>query len=58
MACEGYPVIGTAIGPMVFGLAFDNLGSYNPALCLNIALALCAILLALAVKRPIKLIEA
>lgn len=47
-------VIGTAVGPMVFGLAFDNLGSYNPALWLGMALSLTAILLALHVKKPTK----
>ena len=45
-------VIGTAIGPMAFGLAFDHLGSYNPALWLGIALSLAAMFLSLAVKKP------
>lgn len=45
-------VIGTAIGPMVFGLAFDQLGSYNPSSWLGIVLALAAIFFSLSVKNP------
>jgi sugar phosphate permease len=47
-------VIGTAIGPVVFGLAFDNLGSYNAALWSGIVLALVAILFAFTVKKSAK----
>jgi MFS family permease len=47
-------VTGTAIGPLVFGLAFDNSGSYTPALWLGIGLAVIAIVLALTAKKPIK----
>lgn len=50
-------VIGTAIGPMVFGLAFDHLGSYNPSLWLGIVLALIALLVSLVVKKPAKPIK-
>ncbi len=47
-------VIGTSIGPLVFGLTFDHLGSYAPALWLGIGLAVVAILLALIVKKANK----
>lgn len=47
-------VIGTAIGPVVFGLAFDNLGSYTAALWLGVVLTFAAIVAALIVKKPVK----
>lgn len=47
-------VIGTAIGPMVFGLSFDYLGGYGPALWFGIVLAFTALFLSLIVKKPIK----
>lgn len=50
-------VIGTAMGPTVFGLAFDHLGSYNPSLWLGIILALAAMFFSLVVKKPAKSIE-
>jgi MFS family permease len=50
-------VIGTAIGPMVFGLAFDHLGSYNASLWLGIALSLVAMCFSLYVRKPTKPLE-
>lgn len=47
-------VIGTAIGPLVFGLAFDHLGSYNASMWLGISLAALAIVLALSVKNLVR----
>jgi nitrate/nitrite transporter NarK len=45
-------VMGTSIGPFVFGLSYDYLGSYNPSLWLGIGLALIAFVCALLVKKP------
>jgi MFS family permease len=47
-------VIGTAIGPLVFGASFDYLGSYVPAEWLGIGLALVAMVAALIVKKPVR----
>jgi MFS family permease len=47
-------VMGTSIGPLIFGLAYDHLGSYNPALWFGIGLAIIAILLSLSVRKPVK----
>ncbi len=45
-------VMGTSIGPFVFGLSYDHFGGYNAALWLGIVLALLASVLALIVKNP------
>jgi MFS family permease len=45
-------VAGTSIGPIVFGLAFDHLGSYDLALIFGIVLALAAATLALVIPMP------
>lgn len=45
-------VMGTAIGPIVFGLSYDVLGSYNPVLWLGIAVALIPALLSFFVRLP------
>ncbi|NDJ63112.1 MAG: MFS transporter [Chloroflexi bacterium] len=45
-------VVGTAFGPLVFGLAYDYLGSYEAALWLGIVLALAAAGASLWVKLP------
>ncbi len=50
-------VIGTAIGPMVFGLAFDHLGNYNASLWLGIALALAAMCFSLYVRKPTRQLQ-
>lgn len=46
-------VTGTAIGPILFGLSFDLLGSYNPVFGMGIALAMIPLLLSLLVKNPV-----
>ena len=46
-------VMGTSIGPIIFGMSYDYLGSYNPALWLGIGLSLVALVLALIVKKPV-----
>lgn len=47
-------VTGTSIGPFVFGFAYDNLGSYTPALILGIGLAFTALFFAMIAKKPIR----
>lgn len=43
---------GTALGPVLFGLSFDHLGSYNPVLWLGVGIALISTLAALIVPLP------
>jgi nitrate/nitrite transporter NarK len=45
-------VIGAAIGPIVFGVAYDHLGSYNPSIWLGIVLAMIIMVSGLLVKLP------
>lgn len=45
-------VMGTSIGPFIFGLSYDYFGSYNASLWLGIVLAMFASILALIVKKP------
>lgn len=45
-------VMGTAIGPFVFGLSYDYLGSYDVALWSGVALSAAALVGALLVKKP------
>lgn len=47
-------VMGTSVGPLVFGLAYDHLGSYNGAMWLGIGLALLILMVSLLVKPPHK----
>ncbi|MEO1287719.1 MAG: MFS transporter [Chloroflexota bacterium] len=47
-------VIGTALGPILFGLSLDVLGSYNPVLWLGVALASIGIVGALIAPHPQK----
>lgn len=47
-------VIGSAIGPVIYGLSFDKLGGYGPGLWLGIGYAIVAIILALLVRLPEK----
>lgn len=46
-------VLGTALGPLVFGWSYDNLGGYSPPLYLGIGLAIIAFVGALIVKLPV-----
>ncbi len=45
-------IIGSAIGPALFGLSFDYAGGYQPALALGALLALVVMLLALLTPQP------
>jgi MFS family permease len=45
-------VLGTALGPLVFGWSYDNLGGYNAPLYLGVGLAVVAFVSALIVKLP------
>lgn len=45
-------VAGTAIGPVLFGLSFDYLESYNPVLWLGVAIAVISTVAALIVPLP------
>jgi sugar phosphate permease len=45
-------VIGTAIGPIIFGASFDWLGSYSPVLWLGIAIAVLPLVLSFFVQAP------
>lgn len=45
-------VTGTAIGPILFGLSYDMLGSYNPVLWLGIALSVIGIIGSLIAPMP------
>lgn len=45
-------VMGTAIGPLVYGVSYDYLGNYEPASWLGIILALLLLVSSLVVKRP------
>lgn len=45
-------VAGTSIGPLVFGVSYDYLGSYNPAIWIGIALSALAMSLATIVQKP------
>lgn len=47
-------VMGTSIGPLVFGLSYDYLGGYAPAIYLGMALSIIAIVLALLAREPRK----
>lgn len=47
-------VIGTSIGPLVFGLSFDTLGDYHAALFLGIVFAVIVLCAALLVNIPIR----
>jgi nitrate/nitrite transporter NarK len=47
-------VAGTSIGPLVFGVSYDYLDSYNPSIWLAIGLAATALILALMVKKPVR----
>ncbi|MEQ8678057.1 MAG: MFS transporter [Aggregatilineales bacterium] len=51
-------VIGTSIGPLVFGLSFDTLGDYHAALLVGIVLAMMILCAALLVKNPTRMAEA
>jgi MFS family permease len=45
-------VAGSALGPILFGLSFDYLGSYNPVLWLGVAIAVVSTVAALIVPLP------
>ena len=45
-------VIGSAIGPIIFGAAFDLLGGYREAILLSALLPLAAGLMSLRLRRP------
>ncbi len=47
-------VAGTSLGPIIYGLAFDHLGGYHPAIWLGIGLALAAMTASLLVRMPRK----
>lgn len=47
-------VIGTAIGPILFGLSLDVMGSYSPVLWLGVALSVIGIIGAFVVPHPRK----
>lgn len=47
-------VMGTAVGPFVFGLSYDYLGSYEPSLWLGIVLAVISLTAALIVRKPVR----
>jgi len=47
-------VMGTSIGPIIFGLSYDYLDSYAPALWLGVSLSVIALVLALIVKAPVR----
>lgn len=47
-------VIGTSIGPLVFGLAYDNLGNYDVSMWMGVGLAAMAIAFALMAKKPVR----
>ncbi len=47
-------VMGTSIGPIIFGLSYDYLDSYTPALWLGVSLSMIALVLALIVKAPVR----
>jgi len=45
-------VIGSAVGPIVFGISFDYFGGYAPVLWLGVALAIAPTILALFARSP------
>jgi MFS family permease len=45
-------IAATAVGPILFGLSYDLLGSYTPVLGLGVLLAACPMVLALFTSRP------
>jgi MFS family permease len=45
-------VIGTAVGPVLFGLSYDKLGGYHPVLWLGIVLSLIPLILTFFVNKP------
>jgi len=45
-------VMGTAIGPLLFGLSYDLFGSYTPVLLLGIILGIVPLILCLFVQLP------
>lgn len=45
-------VMGTSVGPIIFGLSYDYMGGYMPALWIGIGLSAIALVLALIVKKP------
>ncbi|HEX2622562.1 MAG TPA: hypothetical protein VHL11_20520, partial [Phototrophicaceae bacterium] len=45
-------IVGAAVGPVIFGLSYDYLGSYTPALMLGIAFCLVAAGLSLFARAP------
>lgn len=45
-------VMGTAVGPVMFGLSYDHLGGYEAAMCLSIALAGVVMILSLLIPPP------
>lgn len=45
-------VMGTSVGPIIFGLSYDYMGGYIPALWIGIGLSAIALVLALIVKKP------
>jgi len=50
-------VMGTSIGPFIFGLSYDYLGSYDASLWFGIALSAIALVLALIVNKPPRPVE-
>ncbi len=47
-------IIGTAGGPLIFGMVYDLFGNYDAALWLGAGLAVIALVLGLMVKKPVK----
>jgi len=52
-----FMVIGSALGPLPFGVSFDQFNSFNPAIWMMMGMTVIAMFLSVLIKKPVKHIE-